>query len=233
MPRNKSPLPKRPPAPQRAAKRVIVSSRSASASAAMPPAKVARLAAETSPPRTARADADGGGKARPARRTKVAAVAKPPRLVFNAAVHPGKLAESHAKAEKVFKSFTLSRFGRKGGPDHYKAPDEHVTVAQRRTITAHLKKQSAAAKKDDAPQRAMTLALPPDMLKELLPSHSRNKVDLDEVVNVLTKYMRGRELVANGDPTLNRLALQSKINKIFASITSAQTTQSTKKRAKK
>lgn len=134
MPRNKSPLPTRPPA----AKRVIVPSRSASASVATPPAKVARLAAETTPPRATRADADEGGKARPARRTKVAAAAKPPRLVFNAAVHPGKLAKSHAKAEKVFKSFTLSRFGRTGRPDHYKAPDEHVTMAQRRTITAHL-----------------------------------------------------------------------------------------------
>ena len=194
---------------------------------------MAGSAAETRPPRTARADAGEGGKARPARWAKVVAVAKPPRLAFNAVVHPGKLAESHAKAEKAFKSFTLSRFGDKGRPLHYKAPDEHVTEAQRRTITAHLKKQSALAKKDDAPQRAMTLALPPDILKKLLPSHSRNKVDLDEVVNVLTKYMRGRELVANGDPTLNRLALQSKISKIFASITSAQTTQSTKNRARK
>jgi len=143
------------------------------------------------------------------------------------------LAKSHAKAEKAFKSFTLSRFGDKGRPDNYKAPDEHVTVAQRRTITAHLKKQSAASKKDGAPQRAMTLALPLALRKELLPSHSRNRVNLDEVVNVLTQYMRGRELVTSGDPTLNRLAVQSKISKIFTSITSAQTTQSTKKRAKK
>ena len=39
MPRNKSPLPGRSPAPQRAAKRVIVPSRSASSSAARSPAE--------------------------------------------------------------------------------------------------------------------------------------------------------------------------------------------------
>ena len=204
MPRKKSPLSTRASTPQRVAKRVPSPSRKASPGAATPLAK-SNIA--TSSPRSVRADSVARGEARPVRRTKAGAVAQPPQLAFNSAVHPGKLAKSTAKAEKAFTSFTLSRFAHKARPDHYKAADEHVTVAQRRTITAHLKQQSTAAQKDDAPHRAMTLALPPDVLKNLLPSHSRNKVDLDEVMKVLTKYMRGRELIANGDPTLNRLAL--------------------------
>jgi antitoxin (DNA-binding transcriptional repressor) of toxin-antitoxin stability system len=59
--------------------------------------------------------------------------------------------------------------------------------------------------------RAMTIALPPAMLKAQLPSYEAKKgeVDLSEVLTLLEKNMRGTEFYVRGEPTLKRLSIQS------------------------
>jgi len=71
-----------------------------------------------------------------------------------------------------------------------------------------------------APTRAMTIALPDATLKQLLPSLNTKAgtIDLADVLSLIQKNMGGTEFYANGNPTLNRIAVQAKVQQIINSV---------------
>jgi len=125
-------------------------------------------------------------------------------------------AVSTKRAEAAFKDFKLGK------------PHSQVTVANRVTAKTpagvHAAHRKVIAKNLDAmaafdaagSNRAMTIALPPAVLKTQLPSfeHRKGEVDLSEVLAVLGKNMRGTEFYAKGEPTLHRLALQAQVQEL-------------------
>jgi hypothetical protein len=84
---------------------------------------------------------------------------------------------------------------------------------QRRVISHNLARLQGAS---DTP-RAMTIALPAAALSRLLPSYDANTgtVDLDDVLKLVEQNMSGTEFVAHGNPTLNRLAIQSQVQQMI------------------
>jgi hypothetical protein len=125
-------------------------------------------------------------------------------------------ATSVAKAKKAFNSFNLSKFAGNGTPSNYVAAGQSPADAQRRKISQHLDNLSNA----DAPTRAMTIALPDATLKQLLPSLNTKAgtIDLGEVLSLMQKNMSGTEFLSNGNPTLNRLTVQSQVQEIIDNV---------------
>jgi hypothetical protein len=125
-------------------------------------------------------------------------------------------AASVAKAKKAFNSFSLSKFAGDALPPHYVAPGQSPAEAQRRKISQHLDTLKNAV----APTRAMTIALPDATLKELLPSldTKAGTIDLADVMSLIQKNMGGTEFYANGNPTLNRIAVQAQVQQIIDNI---------------
>ncbi len=72
------------------------------------------------------------------------------------------------------------------------------------------------------PNRGMMLALPSatTQIQKLLPSFNakRATVDLKDLMKLITKNMRGTQFYAHGNPPLNRLALQSRVQEIMAAV---------------
>jgi hypothetical protein len=81
----------------------------------------------------------------------------------------------------------------------------------RSVILNNLAQQQGAS---DTP-RAMTIALPAKTLSDLLPKYATGQVDLDDVLKLLEQNMTGTEFFANGNPTLNRLAIQAQVQQII------------------
>jgi len=125
-------------------------------------------------------------------------------------------AASVAKAKKVFKSFSLSKFAGNGTPSNYVTAGQSPAETQRRKISQHLDNLNTA----DAPTRAMTLALPDATIKKLLPSFNAKAgtIDLGELMSLIQQNMKGTEFYAKGNPTLNRLAIQSHVQRIIDSV---------------
>ncbi|SRR5258708_30732977 len=125
-------------------------------------------------------------------------------------------AASVAKAKKAFNGFSLSKFAGNGTPSNYVASGQSPAQVQRAIISHHINQLNNA----DAPTRAMTIALPDAMLKQILPSldAKARTIDLGEVMSFIQKNMSGTEFYANGNPTLNRLAIQSQVQQIIDSV---------------
>jgi hypothetical protein len=122
-------------------------------------------------------------------------------------------AASVAKAKKAFNSFSLSKFADNGTPSNYVAAGQSPAQVQREVISHHINQLNNA----DAPTRAMTIALPDAMLKQLLPSldAKARTIDLGEVMSLIQKNMNGTEFYANGNPTLKHLDIQSQVQQII------------------
>lgn len=125
-------------------------------------------------------------------------------------------AASVAKAKKAFKNFTLSRFAGNGTPSNYVPLGQNPAEAQRQIISQHLENLTSA----DLPARGITIALPEDTIKKLLPSFNAETrtIDLGEVIDLIQQNLRGTEFYANGNPTLNRLGIQSQVQQIIDDI---------------
>jgi hypothetical protein len=124
--------------------------------------------------------------------------------------------KSLAKASSVFRNFSLSKFAEKSAPSNYVRSQKNPAAVQRKLIEHQLQK----LRKADTPNRGMTLALPRATIKKLLPSFNAKMAtaNLKDVMKLITKNMGGTEFYANGNPTLNRLALQSRVQEIVAPV---------------
>ncbi len=123
------------------------------------------------------------------------------------------------KAHKIFKSFSLSRFAKGSLPPNHVGEGKHpaaVQAVQRKIISQQIKTFNDS----EATNQGMTLALPAGEIKNLLPSYSEKAgtVELSDVLTLLMKKMKGTEFYSNGNPTLNRLALQLQVDKIIQSV---------------
>lgn len=125
-------------------------------------------------------------------------------------------AASVAKAKKAFKNFSLSKFAGNGTPSNYVPVGQNPAEAQRQIISQHLENLTSA----DLPARGITIALPEDTIKKLLPSFDAKTrtIDLSEVIDLIQQNLRGTEFYANGNPTLNRLAIHSQVQQIIDGI---------------
>jgi hypothetical protein len=128
-------------------------------------------------------------------------------------------AKSVEKAKSVFKNFSLSKFPKGSMPSNYvptgkKRADVHNV--QRKIIVQHMHQLS----KKETTNRGMTLALPETTIKDLLPSFNAKTatIDLNDVMKLIAQNTRGTEFYADGNPTFNRLVLQSRVRKIIATV---------------
>ena len=101
-------------------------------------------------------------------------------------------------------------------PSNFVAAGQSPAKAQQRIISQHIDNLNNA----DAPTRAMSIALPDGTIKQLLPSFNAKAgtLDLGEVMSLIQQNTRGTEFYANGNPTLNRLAIQSQVQQIIDSV---------------
>jgi hypothetical protein len=125
-------------------------------------------------------------------------------------------AASVAKAKKAFKSFSLSKFAGNSVPLNHVAVGQSPAAAQQRVISQHIDNLNGMG----GSTRAMTIALPDATIKQFFPSFNAKAgtIDLGEVMSFIQQNMRGTEFYANGNPTLNRLAIQSQVQKIIDSV---------------
>ena len=122
------------------------------------------------------------------------------------------------KAKEAFKNFSLSKFAGKEMPSNHVVTGDSPAEAQRLMISQYLDALNNADV--STPVRAMTIALPAASIKQLLPSFDveTRTIDLGEVMNLIQQNMRGTQFYANGNPTLNRLAIQSQVQQIIANV---------------
>jgi len=123
------------------------------------------------------------------------------------------------KAQKIFKSFSLSKFPKDSLPANHvgegKDPSA-LPAAQKKVISQKIK----ALKDSEATIQGMTLALPAGEINKFLPSYSEkaSTVQLSDVLVLLSKKMSGTEFYSTGNPTLNRLAAQTQVDQIMQSV---------------
>jgi hypothetical protein len=125
-------------------------------------------------------------------------------------------AKSIARAASAFKHFSLSKFPQKGVPSNYVPAGKNSVDIQRKAIRQRLQELS----KVPASNRGMTLALSDATIAKHLRSHNSKAatIDLGELISLLTKNMKGTQFYANGNPTFNRLSLQSRLKRVMADI---------------
>jgi|SRR5579859_2007938 len=125
-------------------------------------------------------------------------------------------AKSITAAKNVFAKFSLSKFAGNRTPSNYVLVGQSPTVTQRRIISQY----TTGLNNGDASTRAMTIALPEATIKQLLPSYDAKAgtIDLGEVMRLIQQNMRGTEFYAKGNPTLNRLAIQSQVQQIIDTV---------------
>ena len=125
-------------------------------------------------------------------------------------------AASVAKAKEAFKTFSLSKFAGNVISPNFVAAGQSPAPAQQRIISQQINKLNDAG----ASARAMTIALPDATIQQLLPSFDvkAGTIDLGEVMSLIQHNMRGTEFYAQGNPTLNRLAIQSQVQQIIESV---------------
>jgi hypothetical protein len=127
-------------------------------------------------------------------------------------------ARSVDRADSVFRSFSASRFPKGDESASYVNPAKGTTAqsVQREVIAEQLSRLSAK----DTANVGMTLALPRSAVEKLLPSINErtSTLELSDVLQIVTQHLRGTEFYANGNPALNRLALQARAREIVADI---------------
>jgi hypothetical protein len=123
---------------------------------------------------------------------------------------------SVARAKKAFKNFTLSRHGSSPPPATHVTKERSLIKVQKEAILRSL----ATYAEQENPNPGMTIALPPAAMKKLMPSFNarENTVDLDQLMTVVQRYMRGTTFHARGNATLNRLSVQSQVFELLNSI---------------
>lgn len=124
-----------------------------------------------------------------------------------------KLTEkSIAKARAAFASFTLSKFPAGQTPKTHVAPGQDAASVQRTAVSQQLARAPSNG--------SMSFALSVSALKTLLPSYDpkAGTISLNDVIHALESNMRGNEFYSSGNPTLNRLAIQSQVQELIASI---------------
>lgn len=126
-------------------------------------------------------------------------------------------AASLARGKQAFQNFTLSKFSNGSRPPNVVAAGQTTADVQRQVIAAHIN----TLQNTDAPPRALTIAFPSNALRKLLPSYNKQAgtIDLSEVLRLVAQNMRGTEFYASGDPTLNRLTIDSRVKGIIADVT--------------
>jgi hypothetical protein len=134
-------------------------------------------------------------------------------------------AKSHHKAASAFKNFSLSKFPQKSTPPNYvpaaaNKPADVATV-HRKVMTSQLRQLD----KTPPATGGLTIALPDASVKKFLPSFNPKSatIQLTDVMNLMAKSMRGTQFYTKGNPTLNRLAVQSQVQDIMAGITKGGT----------
>jgi hypothetical protein len=123
--------------------------------------------------------------------------------------------------DQAFKSFSLSKFADGAAPANYVARGRNAAQTQQALIAQAIKDSDNL----DASDSGLTVALPPDTLKQLLPGLNAQggKAELADVLRLFEQRMSGTEFYANGNPTLNRLAVQSQVQQIMDSVTGGAT----------
>ena len=101
-------------------------------------------------------------------------------------------------------------------PYNYVPAKQHPSTVQKAVIVKHFDK----LKGQKETNRAMTVALPKGRIGKLLPSYNpkAGTIDLDELMDLIKKRMRGTDFYATGHPTLNRLMIQNKVRQIVDGI---------------
>jgi hypothetical protein len=127
------------------------------------------------------------------------------------------------KAKTAFKKFTLSKFDKSALPHNHVGPIQRT--AEFRLKTKEIQKQTIARnltnlEAQETSNRAMTVSLPLATIKHLLPSYDQKAatIDLDELMSLVGKKMHGTEFYAKGNAFLERLSVQSQVQKIVSSI---------------
>lgn len=125
-------------------------------------------------------------------------------------------AASIARAKTAFENFSLSKFAGKSLPYNYVPAKQHPAAVQKVVILKHIDK----VKNQGTSNRAMTVALPKTTIDKLLPSYDAEAgtLNLDELMELIRKNMRGTDLKAKGNPILNRLSIQNKSQQIINNI---------------
>jgi hypothetical protein len=125
-------------------------------------------------------------------------------------------AASAAKAKQAFKNFSLSKFAGDGMPSNHVTLGQPAASVQRRMISQQINQLNNA----NAPIRALTISFPEATLKQFLPSLNKQTgtIDLGELMRLVQQSMRGTEFYANGNPTLNRLAIQTQVQQLIAGV---------------
>jgi hypothetical protein len=125
--------------------------------------------------------------------------------------------ESVKKAQERFKNFSLSKFSVDAMPPNYVPHKRELPVAervahvqefQRKKIERQLRKRG----KVDSPNRGFKLALPTDAVDELLPGYRAGTVELSDLMDLVSRHMRGTEFFNRGNPTLTRMTLQARVS---------------------
>jgi hypothetical protein len=73
----------------------------------------------------------------------------------------------------------------------------------------------------DGSAGGLTLALPESAVATLLPSLNADAstVELSDVLKIIAQYTRATEFYTNGNPVLNRVAVQSRVRELIAAVT--------------
>lgn len=121
--------------------------------------------------------------------------------------------QSVSKARVAFKNFSLSKFPNGAAPSNYVSSGQSISAVQRQGQINQLKSL-------DASGRRLRVALSDSELKQLLPSFDGKTVALTDLMDLIQKKMRGTEFYVAGNPTLARLAVQSRVNDIISAIQS-------------
>lgn len=129
--------------------------------------------------------------------------------------------ESIAKAQEAFKDFSLSKHPKGSLPANHVSEGQEkdraaVYAVQKAVITRTLRTLSYAG----PTTQGMTLDLPIEQIKNALPSYDdqARTVELSDVLALVSRKMSGTEFYSLGNPTLNRLALQSRVDQIMQSV---------------
>ncbi len=170
--------------------------------------------------------ASQGGKASPTHEQRSSYSLLLKRVLPAASVQTGK---------DRLESFSLSKFPNDATPENYVPPVkkpaashyatklQHVGDFQRKRIAEHLRDlksktgEHSRNKSAKTTIKGITLALPKSRIAKLLPSYDEKsgEIDLDDLMSVIGKHTRGSEFFAKGDPTLNRLRLHDRVNRIL------------------
>lgn len=138
------------------------------------------------------------------------------------------------RAKDRFEKFSLSKFPKDTLPPNYvpaarkpvavphAVKIQHVKDFQRVRIEQSLHKLHQMAEHDSQKRskatvnKGVTVAFPTVTIKNVLPSYDEKQktINLDELMELIAKHARGTQFYAKGDPTLNRLALCAKMEKI-------------------